>query len=136
MEFMIHLARIGLKNYFVTGAVIYNHGGMSEEVEALGYQVGPGRLVEALVGSSWDKKLPKDEVMRDLCRRLRADPAEAMVIGDGRTEVRAGAIMGCVTISRLPTDAHRARQLHVEAGTNYILPDFTHPSLTHMLTEE
>jgi hypothetical protein len=136
MEFMKHLAGIGLKNFFVTGAVIYANGGMGEEVEALGYEVGPGKLVEALEGSSWDKKLPKDEVMRELCQRLSADPAEAMVIGDGRTEVRAGAIMGSVTLSRLSLDAHRARQLHVEAGTNYILPDFTHPSLTRMLTKE
>ncbi len=57
----------GAKNYFVTGAVISDSDppeGMLEEVFAVGFEVGPGRMVEALHGSSWEVKMPKDEVMR------------------------------------------------------------------------
>jgi len=133
MEFMSHLHRIGCLNYFVTGAVIYEDGGMLEEVLALGFEIGPGKMVAAIHGSSWDRKLPKDEVIRQLCRQLDIEPANVMTIGDGRTEIKAGVDMGCVTISRLPPAAVRQRQLHEGFGTNYIVPDFTDPLLKTLI---
>ena len=136
MELMNLLRAVGCVNYFVTGAVIYEDGGMLEEVRTLGYQIGPGSTIEAVLGSSWDRKLPKDELMRELCRREGIDPRNVLALGDGRTEVKAGAEMGCVTISRLPTDAARQRELHVSLGTNYILPDYTHPVLKKLFKQE
>jgi len=136
MAFMTHLHRVGCVNVFVTGAVIHADGGMYEEVGALGYEIGPGRMVEAIVGSSWDRKLPKDEVMRDFCRERDVDPANVLAVGDGRTEIKAGVDMGCVTMSRLPPDAARQRELHVAFGTNYIVPDFTDPVLKELIREE
>ncbi len=133
MELMKHLHAIGCLNHFVTGAVIYEDGGMYEEALALGYEIGPGKIVESLEGSSWDRKLPKDEVMRELCRREDVDPRRVLVLGDGRTEIKAGVQMGCVTMSRLPPEARRQRQLHIALGTHYILPDFTSPVLKELI---
>lgn len=136
MEFMRHLHEIGCVNYFVTGAVIYADGGMYEEVCALGFEMGPGKMVESLEGSSWDRKMPKDEVMRELCRREGIDPTHVLTLGDGRTEVKASAEMGGVTISRLGGEASRQRELHIALGTNYILPDFTDPVLARLIRRE
>jgi phosphoglycolate phosphatase-like HAD superfamily hydrolase len=133
MEFMKHLHDLGCVNYFVTGAVIYEEGGMYEEVRALGFDVGPGKIVEALKGSSWDRKLPKDEVIRGLLRELLIAPENVLVIGDGRSEIKAGVDLGCITISRLPAEARRQRELHVELKTNLILKDFTSPDLYAMI---
>lgn len=133
LEFMERLRELGCRNYFVTGAVLYAGGGMLEEVEAVGFEVGPGRTVEALLGSSWDRKQPKDEVMRELFAREGIDPADALVVGDGRTEIAAGAAFGSVCLSRLPDDARRQRELHRELGTNYILRDYTVPELGRLL---
>jgi hypothetical protein len=132
MEFMRHLHAIGCINYFVTGAVIYDTGGMFEEVQAIGFDVGPGKMVEELRGSSWDRKMPKDEVIRELLCELGIDARNAIVLGDGRSEIKAGVDLGCVTLSRLPVDAHRQRELHIALGTNYIVPDFTDPALERM----
>ena len=136
MDFMKYLYDIGCKNYFVTGAVIYKEGGMFEEVEAVGFDVGPGKLVESLEGSSWDRKLPKDEVMRELFQRLGVNPANALVIGDGRSEIKAGVDMGCVTMSRLPKGASRQRELHIGFGTNYIVPDYTDARIKRLIRKE
>ncbi len=136
LEFMAHLQSVGCVNYFVTGAVIYKDGGMFEEVQALGFDIGPGRMVESLEGSSWDRKLPKDEVMRELCERERIEPAHVLVFGDGRTEIKAGVAMGCVTVSRLPADAARQRELHRTLGTNYIVPDFAGPFWKDLIRPE
>jgi hypothetical protein len=80
--------------------------------------------------------MPKDEVMRELCRREGVDPAHVLVLGDGRTEIKAGVDMGCVTMSRLPVDAARQRELHVSLGTNCILPDYTSPVLKELIGGE
>jgi phosphoglycolate phosphatase-like HAD superfamily hydrolase len=135
IEFIRYLQAIGCRNYFLTGAVIHPDGGMYEEVQALGFDVGPGKMVEALRGSSWNRKSPKDEVIRDLCAGLAVSPHNVWVIGDGRAEIRAGAQMGAVTTSRLPPDAGRQREIHVALGTNYILPDFTDPLLRQLIRE-
>ena len=136
MEFVLHLREIGCVNLFVTGAVVYPTGGMFEEVMALGFEIGPGKLIDEMLGSSWDRKMPKDEVMRELCETRGIDPAEVLVIGDGRTEIAAGVKMGSVTMSRLNADATRQRELHIGFGTNYIVPDFTDPMLTAMIGQE
>lgn len=133
LEFMRRLHALGCANYFVTGAVIHPEGGMYEEVQAVRFEVGPGRMVEAIEGSSWDRKMPKDEVMRELFKRLGVNPAEVLVVGDGRTEIKAGADMGCVTMSRLPRNARRPRELHRSLGTNYIVTDYTDPALEKLI---
>jgi phosphoglycolate phosphatase-like HAD superfamily hydrolase len=136
LEFMEHLHAAGCLNYFVTGAVIYEDGGMHEEVLALGFEIGPGKVVQRLDGSSWDRKMPKDEVMRELFRREGVHPTSALVLGDGRTEIKAGVEMGCITMSRLPVEAGRQRTLHRSLCTNYILPDFTSPVLKDLVRRE
>jgi phosphoglycolate phosphatase-like HAD superfamily hydrolase len=136
LEFMERLHGLGCRNYFVTGAVLYAGGGMLEEVEAVGFGVGPGKSVEAMLGSTWDRKQPKDEVMRELFKREGIDPAAALVVGDGRTEIAAGAAFGCVCLSRLPESARRQRELHRELGTNYIIRDYTVPELGRLLRRE
>jgi len=133
MEFMKHLRKCGMVNYFATGAVIWPDGGMCEEVNALGFEIGPGRMVEAVKGSSWEKKMPKDEIIRELMRSQGVSPGQVLIVGDGRTEIRSGAELGCVTISRLPKEAVRQRQLHVSFGANYILEDFTDPFIYEMI---
>ncbi|HHN46446.1 MAG TPA: HAD family hydrolase [Planctomycetes bacterium] len=133
MDFMQHLKASGCVNYFVTGAVIYEEGGMFEEVEALGFETGRGKLVEQIRGSSWDKKMPKGEVMRELVAELGISPSRVLVVGDGRTEIQAGAEMGCVTMSRLPKDAGRQRELHAGLGTNYIVADYTDPRIRKLI---
>lgn len=133
MEFMQHLHQIGCVNFFVTGAVIYPEGGMFEEVQAVGFEVGPGKMVDAVLGSSWDRKMPKVEVMRELCQKHCIDPPCVLVLGDGRTEIQAAVDMGSVAISRLPATAARQRELHKQIGTNYIVEDWTDPVLKELI---
>jgi hypothetical protein len=134
LEFVARLHALGAKNYFVTGAVIYPEGGMYEEVRALQFEIGPGKIIEALEGSTWDCKMPKDEVMRALFERLGVDPRNALVVGDGRTEMKAGTDMGCVSMSRLPHEAQRLREMHASFGVNYIVADYTDPDLARLIT--
>jgi len=90
-------------------------------------------MVHGIVGSTWDEKVPKNEVMRALCERDGIDPGRVLVTGDGRAEIRAGVDLGSVTISRLPHGALRQRELHVALGTNYIAADFTDPVLRQLI---
>ncbi|MBN1808089.1 MAG: hypothetical protein JW909_03410 [Planctomycetes bacterium] len=136
MEFMAHLHDCGVENFFVTGAVVYEDGGMYEEVKALGFEIGPGKMVVSLEGSSWDTKLPKGEVMERLFSTRGIDPACAVVLGDGRTEIKAGVEMGCVTVSRLDRDAGVQRQLHRGFGTNLVVEDFSDPRLWRLIEKE
>lgn len=133
MDFLHRLRDAGCVNYFVTGSVVAASGGMAEEIAALGYDIGQGQLVEEVVGSSWDRKEPKDEVMTDLLRRLNIPGREVLVVGDGRSEIAAGSAMGAVTLSRLDVNATRQRELHIELDTNYITADFTPPALAEMI---
>jgi phosphoglycolate phosphatase-like HAD superfamily hydrolase len=131
LEFLKFLHRNQVKNYFITGAVIeYDAAGnpagtMVEEISALHLAPSPGGIVEKLIGSTWRQKLPKAEIMQDICVRENIDPANILVIGDGRSEIAAGTAMGAVCISRLDTDAGRAREIHRALGTNLIIPDYT-----------
>ena len=124
MEFMRFLQENGVKNYFVTGAVVEKGRGMHEEVMALGFEIGEGKMVEDLIGSTWTEKLPKDVIMEKLRKQLGAVGESILVVGDGRSEITAGAKMGALNISRLDKyDAYR-RNLHKELGTHIIISDF------------
>ena len=133
LSFMGYLHDIGLVNYFVTGAVIYPEGGMYEEVKSLRFEIGPGKMVEGIEGSAWDRKMPKDEVMKELFTRLKVSPENALVVGDGRTEIKAGAELGCVVMSRLPRNAARLRELHRELGAHYIVEDYVDSVLRRLI---
>lgn len=133
-EFLRFLAEHGVKNYFVTGAVVEKGMGMHEEAVTLGYGIGPGEEVEDIIGSTWTDKLPKDVIMRQLAERLGYDGASILVVGDGRSEISAGAGMGAVCISRLDESAAYQRALHIRLGTNVIVSDFTDQRLYAMFS--
>lgn len=124
MEFLQFLKDNGVKNYFVTGAVVEKGMGMHEEVEALGYKIGKGELVEDIIGSTWTEKMPKDMVMQKLLKDLGVKGENVLVIGDGRAEIQAGVQMGAFVVSRLPENADFQRDLHKKLGTDIIINDF------------
>lgn len=132
MEFMKYLKEHGVKNYFVTGAVVEKGMGMCEEVETLGYRIGPGEIVEGIIGSTWSKKMPKDMIMKKLCKELQVEGKNVLVVGDGRSEISAGKEMGALTISRLPKEAAYQRKLHKLLGTNMIVEDYRSSELFAM----
>lgn len=134
MEFLRFLRGAGVKSYFVTGAVVEKGMGMFEEVEALGYEIGPGGAAEDIIGSTWDRKMPKNEIMNALLESLGAKGGEVLVTGDGRSEIAAGVEMGAVTISRLNADALSQRKLHQSLGTHLIVSDFCDPAIARMLS--
>ena len=127
MEFLTMLKNAGVRNYFVTGAVVERGMGMFEEVEGLGYPIGDGQLIEDIIGSTWDEKMPKDEIMRKLLHELGVSGENVLVTGDGRSEISAGVGMGALTLSRLTESQTRQRELHTELGTNMIVSDYTSP---------
>lgn len=130
MRFLRELHQAGIRNYFVTGAVVERDragnlsGTMFEEISALGYEIGPGRLLEDLVGSSWQEKLPKRQIMLNLCRKLGISPDHLLIVGDGRSEIASGVEFGAVTVSRLPASASRAREIHTALKTNFIVEKY------------
>lgn len=129
IEFMEFLRNGGVKNYFVTGAVVEKGVGMYEEVEVLGYKIGEGELVEDILGSTWTEKMPKEMVMKKLRENLGVDGKNVLVVGDGRAEILAGAEMGAIVISRLPKQAEYQRKLHKKLGTNVIVEDYLNEDL-------
>lgn len=129
MDFLRFLHENGVKNYFVTGAVVEKGMGMFEEVQGLGYPLGPGEMVEDIIGSSWHEKLPKNVIMDRLKEQLGLEGNQILVVGDGRAEIRAGVEMGALTLSRLPENAAIQRQLHRQLGTHLIVADYTDPCL-------
>lgn len=133
MEFMNYLKDNGVKNYFVTGAVVEKGMGMHEEVETLGYEIGEGKLAEDIIGSTWTEKMPKDMVMKKLLKELGADGKNVLVVGDGRAEISAGVEMGAVVMSRLPKEAAYQRELHKKLGTNIIIEDYLNPDIKEIL---
>lgn len=124
MEFLQFLKDNGVKNYFVTGAVVEKGMGMHEEVEALGYKIGENQLVEDIIGSTWTEKMPKDMVMQKLLKELGVKGENVLVVGDGRAEIQAGVQMGAFVVSRLPENADFQRNLHKKLGANIIIKDF------------
>lgn len=134
LDFLTFLHRNGVKNYFVTGAVVQKGMGMHEEVVTLGYPIGPGRMVEDIIGSTWTEKLPKDVIMQRLAKQLGLSGAEVLVVGDGRSEISAGVGMGAVCISRLAETAVYQRRLHKQLGTNILIADYNDPRLYAMFS--
>ena len=124
-EFLAYLHEHGVKNYFVTGAVVEKGMGMHEEVETLGFEIGEGKLIEDLIGSTWTDKIPKDEIMEKLLHKLGADGKNVLVIGDGRSEISAGVKMGALCVSRLEKNDAFRRNLHKQLGTNIIVESYT-----------
>ncbi len=124
MEFMKFLKDKGVKNYFVTGAVVEKGMGMCEEVETLGYKIGEGEIIEDIIGSTWTEKMPKDMIMKKLLKELNIKGENVLVVGDGRAEIAAGYEMGSLVISRLPKDAEYQRGLHKKLGSNIIVADY------------
>ena len=123
-EFLAYLHENGVKNYFVTGAVVEKGMGMHEEVETLGFEIGEGKLIEDLIGSTWTDKIPKDQIMERLLEKLGADGKNVLVIGDGRSEISAGVKMGALCVSRLEKkDAYR-RNLHQQLGTHILVESY------------
>jgi len=136
LAFLQRLHAAGVKNHFVTGSVmstLQRPEGMLEEVIALGFAVGPGKVVESAHGSDWNRKMPKDEVMRGLLADLGLSGEQVLIVGDGRSEVQAGVAMGAAVLSRLAPEAHRLRELHRELGTNYIVSDYRASALERLL---
>lgn len=137
MDFMNYLKDKGIKNYFVTGAVVDKSiqppMGMYEEVLGLGFEIGEGKAVEDILGSTWEEKIPKDEVMIRLMKNLGVNGENVLIVGDGRSEISAGVKIGAVTVSVLPKTAARQRELHKELGTNMIICDYTSPDLKEII---
>ncbi len=136
-EFMRYLHDNGIKNYFVTGAVVDKSieppMGMYEEVLGLGFEIGEGKEVENIYGSTWEEKIPKEEVMKRLVKELGINGENVLVVGDGRSEITAGVSLGAVTLSILPKEARRQRELHTELGTNMIICDYTSDDLKKII---
>ncbi len=132
-EFMQYLYDNGVKNFFVTGAVVDKSieppMGMYEEVLGLGFEIGEGKLIEDILGSTWDEKIPKEDVMYRLAKDFNINGENILVIGDGRSEITAGVKLGAVTLSILPESATRQRQLHKELGSDMIIPDYSLPDI-------
>jgi phosphoglycolate phosphatase-like HAD superfamily hydrolase len=124
MQFIDFLHNRGVKNYFVTGAVVEEGKGMFEEVVTLGYKLGAGQQMEGLIGSSWNHKLPKVDIMKELAEKLGAKGDEILVLGDGRSEITAGKELGAYNIGRLGKGAERQREILLECGADIIIEDF------------
>jgi phosphoglycolate phosphatase-like HAD superfamily hydrolase len=132
-EFLEYLHRNGVKNYFITGAVVEKGMGMHEEVEALGFEIGNGKTVEDLIGSTWTEKLPKDQIMEKLLKALGADGKNILVVGDGRSEISAGVKMGALCISRLEKKDIFRRNLHINLGTNIIVESYLEENFHNLM---
>ena len=123
-EFLTLLYEKGVKNYFVTGAVVEKGMGMHEEVETLGFEVGSGKIVEDLIGSTWTDKIPKDQIMEKLLKDLGADGTNVLVVGDGRSEISAGVKMGALCVSRLEKNDTFRRNLHKNLGSHIVVESY------------
>ena len=132
-EFLKFLHDNGVKNYFVTGAVVQKGMGMHEEVEALGFRMGKGEIIEDIIGSTWTEKLPKDVIMERLLVSLGAKGENVIVVGDGRSEISAGVKMGALCVSRLGKSEDYKRALHRRLGTDIIIESFNDPEFKELM---
>ena len=106
---------------------------MLEEVESLSFKVGTNEMIKSLQGSSWNNKLPKNEVIDKLFSDHNVDPRHTLIVGDGRTEIKAGVKMDYITMSRLTESEKRQREIHTKLGTNLIIKNYLDSSLTKMI---
>ena len=67
---------------------------MTEEVAAPGYETGHEKLIEKFCCSTWQPKLPKAEITRQLCMTDNIDPANLLIVGNGRSKIAAAAGLG------------------------------------------
>ena len=74
--------------------------------------------------------------MRRLVKELGIKGENVLVIGDGRSEISAGVELGAVTLSILPQNAQRQRELHTELGTNMIIPDYSAEDLKEIINSK
>jgi len=132
-RFLKYLKDNGVKNYFVTGAVVQKGMGMFEEVETLGYKIGKDEIIEDIIGSTWTDKLPKNVIMNNLLNRYNIKGENTLVVGDGRSEIQAGVEMGSFTISRLSQNMQYQKELHINMGTNMIVEDFEQEDIYRIL---
>ena len=86
-------------------------------------------------GSSWDKKLPKDSWIREIVKEEGMDPAKVLLVGDDRTEIKVGVEMGGITISRLPKEDKRQREIQIGLGTHIIVTDYLDPAIKAIIYE-
>jgi len=130
VEFLKFLHDHGVKNYFVTGAVVeyasdgMPQGTMAEEIAALGLTPAEDGIVTRLAGSTWREKLPKEKIMLDICRKEGIEPSQLLIVGDGRSEIAAAAAMGALAMSRLDENSLRAREIHKALGTHLIVSKY------------
>lgn len=135
-EFLAFLRDGGVKNYFVTGAVVERGTGMFEEVETLGFKIGRGEIIEDIIGSTWTEKLPKNVIMMRLLGTLGASGGEVLVVGDGRSEIQAGVSMGALCVSRLAPDEEFKRELHKKLGTHIITENYKNQDFTSLMRKK
>ena len=74
----------------------------------------------------WHTKLPKVEIMRQLCQKENISPEELLIVGDGRSEIAAAVELGALAISRLDKSAIKQQEIHRKIGTNVIVDDYRH----------
>ncbi len=135
-EFLEYLHKNGVKNYFVTGAVVEKGMGMHEEVETLGFDIGEGKLVEDIIGSTWTEKIPKDQIMEKLLVTLGAKGENVLVVGDGRSEISAGVKMGALCVSRLDQSDEYRRALHKRLGTHIYVESYLEKDFLALMRTE
>ena len=134
-EFLLYLKQNGVKNYFVTGAVVEKGKGMYEEVVTLGFDIGEDKIIDDIIGSTWNEKLPKDVIMEQLLKKLGASGDEVIVVGDGRSEISAGVKMNALCISRLDNEEEYKRKLHKNLGTHIIINDYTSDDFKELMSD-
>ena len=137
-DFMCFLKNCGVRNYFVTGAVVEPDGSgtMFEEIDALGLAPSPGGLAERLIGSTWNEKLPKDKIMEKIAAAEGINGGQLLVIGDGRSEISAGVKMGALVISRLNKNDLRQREIHRSLKTNMIFDHYDMQMIHSFMSQE
>lgn len=129
MDFLEMLHSNGVKNYFITGAVVGKNGQeysgtMYEELQALDFEIGENQIIDELYGSDWGLKKSKEQIMKEICDKENISGENILIIGDGRSEISAGVSLGALCISRLSEKAERQRSIHHGLGTNIILSDY------------
>lgn len=85
---------------------------------------GRNELIEKFCGSTWHTKLPKVEIMRQLCQTENIRPEELLIVGDGRSEIAAAVEIGAIALSRLDKTAKKQQEIHRKLGTNLIVSNY------------
>jgi phosphoglycolate phosphatase len=62
----------------------------------------PGAFADCVcVDSLPDRRLTKEQMLRELARRLRLEPAAAVMVGDAASDLRAGRALGWRTVAAI-----------------------------------